>query len=259
MTFSLNFSKGIALVVGGSGGIGSVIASRLALAGTQVAITYYKNKSAAEDLCKEINQKEDKCFPYELDIRDEKAVKKLIEDLLDKFSNIHSVINAAGFDIPQKMIAELDQETWRKVIDADLNGFFNLVSSSLIHLRKNGGTYIFISSAGLSRYPPGDILSVAPKAAIESLIKGIAKEEGVNNIRANSIALGVIETGIFLRLKNEDNSFFDDKWEQAVLKNLALKRFGQPEEVADLAVFLASEQASYITGQFIAVDGGYGI
>ena len=69
----------------------------------------------------------------------------------------------------------------------------------------------------------------------------------------------MIETGIFLRLKNEDNSFFDDKWEQAVLKNLALKRFGQPEEVADLAVFLASEQASYITGQFIAVDGGYGI
>ena len=259
MTFSLNFSKGIALVVGGSGGIGSVIASRLALAGAQVAITYYKNKSAAEDLCKEINQKEDKCFPYELDIRDEKAVKKLIEDLLDKFSNIHSVINAAGFDIPQKMIAEVDQETWRKVIDADLNGFFNLVSSSLIHLRKRGGTYIFISSAGLSRYPPGDILSVAPKAAIESLIKGIAKEEGVNNIRANSIALGVIETGIFLRLKNEDNSFFDDEWEQAVLKNLALKRFGQPEEVADLAVFLASEQASYITGQFIAVDGGYGI
>lgn len=259
MTFTLKFSEGIALVVGGSGGIGSVIASRLALAGTQVAITYYKNKSAAEDLCKKINEKQDKCFPYELDIRDEKAVSKLIEDLSGKFSNIHSVINAAGFDIPQKMIADLDQATWRQVIDADLNGFFNLVSSSLSHLRKNGGTYIFISSAGLSRYPPGDILSVAPKAAIESLIKGIAKEEGVNNIRANSIALGVIETGIFLRLKNQDNSFFDDEWEKEVLKNLALKRFGQPEEVADLAVFLASEQASYITGQFIAIDGGYGI
>ena len=135
----------------------------------------------------------------------------------------------------------------------------NLVSCSLKHLRKSGGSYIFISSAGLLRYPPGDILSVAPKAAIESLIKGIAKEEGVNNIRANSIALGVIETGIFLRLKNQDNSFFDDEWEATVLKNLALKRFGKPEEVADLAVFLASEQASYITGQFIAVDGGYGI
>jgi NAD(P)-dependent dehydrogenase (short-subunit alcohol dehydrogenase family) len=259
MTISLNFAEGIALVVGGSGGIGSVIASRLALAGTQVAITYYKNKSAAEDLCKEINQRGDKCFPYKLDIRDAKAVSELTEDLLAKFSNIHSVINAAGFDIPQKMIAELDQETWRKVIDSDLNGFFNLVSSTLNHLRKNVGTYIFISSAGLSRYPPGDILSVAPKAAIESLIKGIAKEEGVNNIRANSIALGVIETGIFLRLKNEDNSFFDDEWEKAVLQNLALKRFGKPEEVADLAVFLASEEASYITGQFIAVDGGYGI
>ena len=259
MTFSLNFSKGIALVVGGSGGIGSVIASRLALAGTQVAITYYENKRAAEDLCKEINQEGDKCFPYELDIKDEKAVSELIEDILEKFSNIHSVINAAGFDIPQKMISELDQETWRKVIDSDVNGFFNLVSSSLNHLRKSGGTYIYISSAGLLRYPPGDILSVAPKAAIESLIKGIAKEEGINNIRANSIALGVIETGIFLRLKNQDNSFFDDEWEKAVLNNLALKRFGQPEEVADLAVFLASEEASYITGQLIAVDGGYGI
>ena len=259
MTFTLSFPKGIALVVGGSGGIGSVIASRLALAGTRVAITYYQNKSAAEDLCKEINQNGDQCFPYELDIRDEEAVSTLIENLLGKFSTIHSVINAAGFDIPQKMIADLDQETWRQVIDSDLNGFFNLVSSSLNHLRKGGGTYIFISSAGLLRYPPGDILSVAPKAAIESLIKGIAKEEGVNNIHANSIALGVIETGIFLRLKNQDNSFFDDEWEAAVLKNLALKRFGQPEEVADLAVFLASDEASYITGQFIAVDGGYGI
>jgi 3-oxoacyl-[acyl-carrier protein] reductase len=259
MTFTLSFPKGIALVVGGSGGIGSVIASRLALAGAQVAITYYKNKSAAEDLCKEINQNGDKCFSFELDIRDEKAVAKLVEDLLGEFSNIHSVINAAGFDIPQKMIADLDQETWHQVIDSDLNGFFNLVSCSLNHLRKSGGSYIFISSAGLLRYPPGDILSVAPKAAIESLIKGIAKEEGVNNIRANSIALGVIETGIFLRLKNQDNSFFDDEWEAAVLKNLALKRFGKPEEVADLAVFLASDEASYITGQFIAVDGGYGI
>ena len=119
------------------------------------------------------------------------------------------------------------------------------------------GSIVFISSAGLFRYPPGDALSVAPKATIEHLIKGIAKEEGVNGVRANSIALGVIDAGIFHRLLNEENTFFDEAWHEAVLNNLALKRFGQANEVSETALFLASSKAAYITGHCIPVDGGY--
>ena len=120
-----------------------------------------------------------------------------------------------------------------------------------------GGSYVHISSAGLLRYPPLDILSVAPKAAIEELIKGVAKEEGSNNIRANSIAIGVIETGIFLRLREQ--GVFDEHWVDSVQKNLPLGRFGQPEEVARMAVFLGSSLSGYTTGQLIPVDGGYGL
>jgi NAD(P)-dependent dehydrogenase (short-subunit alcohol dehydrogenase family) len=141
---------------------------------------------------------------------------------------------------------------------SDAEGAFNVVHATLPHLRAGGGgSYIHISSAGLLKYPPLDILSVVPKAAVEELIKGIAKEEGVNNIRANSIAIGVIETGIFLRLKAQ--GVFDQSWIEGVKGALPLKRFGQPEEVAQMAVFLASNRAAYTTGQLIPVDGGFGI
>ena len=141
---------------------------------------------------------------------------------------------------------------------SDAEGTFNVIHATLPHLRAGGGgSYIHISSAGLLKYPPLDILSVAPKAAVEELIKGIAKEEGINNIRANSIAIGVIETGIFLRLKEQ--GVFDDAWIEGVKSALPLKRFGQPEEVAQMAVFLASNRAAYTTGQLIPVDGGFGV
>ena len=159
----------------------------------------------------------------------------------------------------KSLLSEIDIDLWKSVMDADVNGFFNLVKSSLPHLRASEGSMVFISSAGLFKYPPGDVLSVAPKATIEHLLKGIAKEEGKNGVRANSIALGVIDTGIFHRLREENNTFFDDAWHESVLNTLALKRFGYPEEVAHTAVFLASSKAGYITGHCLPVDGGYHI
>jgi NAD(P)-dependent dehydrogenase (short-subunit alcohol dehydrogenase family) len=155
-----------------------------------------------------------------------------------------------------RLIGEVTPQEWRRVIDSDVNGFFNILHATLPHLRKQGGSYVHISSAGVIRFPPRDVLSVAPKGAIQQLIKGVAREEGVHGIRANGIAIGVIETGVFLRLKE---TAFDQAWHDAVLQTLALKRYGQPDEVADLAVFLASNRASYVTGQLIAQDGGWSL
>ena len=194
---------------------------------------------------------------YQLDNNDSKLVDETFRKVENDYGSINTLVNAAGFDIPQKFINEIDIDLWRSVIDADINGFFNLVKSGLPYLRKSQGSIVFISSAGLFKYPPGDILSVAPKATIEHVIKGIAKEEGKNGVRANSIALGVIDTGIFHRLREENDTFFDDAWHEAVLNTLAIKRFGLPKEVADTAVFLASSRAGYITGHCIPVDGGY--
>ena len=249
-----NFKKGCVLIVGGSGGIGSLCAKEFANSGAKLAITYYKNQQAAIDIANEINAD---VKIYQLDNSNSKSVHSTFKNVIKDHGSINTLVNAAGFDIPQKFIGEIDVDLWKGVIDADINGFFNLIKFGLPYLRKSKGSIVFISSAGLFKYPPGDILSVAPKATIEHLLKGIAKEEGVNGVRANSIALGIIETGIFHRLREEENTFFDDAWHEAVMNTLAIKRFGLPKEVADTAVFLASSKGGYITGHCIPVDGGY--
>ena len=249
-----NFENGCVLIVGGSGGIGSLCAEEFSISGAKVAITYYKNEQAAINLANEIDADVN---IYQLDNSNSKSVEDTFEQVVKDFGSINTLVNAAGFDIPQKFISEIDIELWREVIDADINGFFNLVKFGLPYLRESQGSIVFISSAGLFKYPPGDILSVAPKATIEHVLKGIAKEEGKNGVRANSIALGVIDTGIFHRLREENNTFFDEAWHEAVMNTLAIKRFGLPKEVADTAVFLASSKGGYITGHCIPVDGGY--
>ena len=251
-----NFQAGCVLIVGGSGGIGSLCAKEFVNAGAKVAITYYKNEQAAVDIAKNIDGG---IQVFQLDNSKSDSVNRVMNEIIEKFGSINTIVNAAGFDIPQKFIGEIDIDLWKSVMDADVNGFFNLVKSGLPHLRASEGSMVFISSAGLFKYPPGDVLSVAPKATIEHLLKGIAKEEGKNGVRANSIALGVIDTGIFHRLREENNTFFDDAWHESVLNTLALKRFGYPEEVAHTAVFLASSKAGYITGHCLPVDGGYHI
>ncbi|MBT3851683.1 MAG: SDR family oxidoreductase [Gammaproteobacteria bacterium] len=252
----INFQNGCVLIVGGSGGIGSLCAKQFADEGAKVAITYFKNEKAANDVASGINSDVE---VYQLDNKDPVSVQSAMDDIAKKYGGINTIVNAAGFDIPQKFITDIDIDLWKSVMDADINGFFNLIKSGLPYLRESKGSIVFISSAGLFKYPPGDVLSVAPKATIEHVLKGIAKEEGSNGVRANSIALGIIETGIFHRLREENNTFFDDAWHEAVMNTLALKRFGNPEEVANTAVFLASSKAGYITGHCIPVDGGYHI
>ncbi|MDC0333177.1 SDR family oxidoreductase [Gammaproteobacteria bacterium] len=251
-----NFKNGCVLIVGGSGGIGSLCAQEFVNAGAKVAITYFKNEQAAIDIANDIDTD---VKIYQLNNSDSKSVEDTFTKVIKDHGSINTLVNAAGFDIPQKFIGEIDIDLWKEVINADINGFFNLIRTGLPYLRKSQGSIVFISSAGLFKYPPGDILSVAPKATIEHVLKGIAKEEGKNGIRANSIALGVIDTGIFHRLREENNTFFDDAWHEAVLNTLAIKRFGFPQEVAHTAVFLASSRGGYITGHCLPVDGGYHI
>lgn len=250
------FEIGCALIIGGSGGIGSACVKKFYQEGARVVFTFNQNEVAAIELKEACDNKVEY---QQLTNQDYDQVNKLIKNISEQHGGINTIINAAGFNIPQKFISEIDPALWRKVIDEDVNGFFNIISATLPIMRASRGSYIFISSAGLFKYPPGDVLSVAPKATIEHTIKGIAKEEGIHGVRANSIALGVINTGIFHRLLNEENSFFDDKWHEGVMSSLAIKRFGLSEEVAETAYFLASSSSGYITGHCIPVDGGYHI
>lgn len=252
-----DFPEGLALVIGGSGGVGASICEALAAAGSDVALTYNSNEARAKEFAEKIKTTGKHAEYHQLSIGDADRVKALIDQIAST-ARIHTVVIAAGSDIEQLMIRDLTPDKWKAVVDADVNGFFNIVHASLPHMKAaGGGSYVHISSAGLHKWPERDALSVAPKAAIEWLIQGIAKEEGQFNIRANSVAIGVINAGIFKRLWAE--GVFDEAWKNAVQAGLCVKRWGEPEEVANAVVYLASNKAGYVTGQLLSVDGGYGV
>ena len=249
-----DFPEGSAIVIGGSGGIGSAICKTFASHGVPVVFSYHGNETAANDLQKEILDHGGVVSSKKLSINDKTQVESFFQELQNE--RIHSIVNATGSDIRMKWINELSYEEWDDVMRTDADGFFNIIKNSLPILRKFGGSYTTLSSIGLSRWPAKDVLSVAPKAAIDALINGIAKEEGRNNIRANSIQLGIIEAGIFLRIKGKD---YDDRYIEAAKNNTALKKLGEAQDVADAVIFLASDRAKYITGQTLYLDGGYRI
>ena len=249
-----DFPEGSAIVIGGSGGIGSAICKTFASHGVPVVFSYHGNETAANDLKKEILDHGGVVSSKKLSINDKTQVEDFFQELQNE--RIHSIVNATGSNIRMKWINELSYEEWDDVMRTDADGFFNIIKNSLPILRKYGGSYTTLSSIGLSRWPAKDVLSVAPKAAIDALINGIAKEEGRNNIRANSIQLGIIEAGIFLRIKGKD---YDDRYIEAAKNNTALKKLGEAQDVADAVIFLASNRAKYITGQTLYLDGGYRI
>jgi NAD(P)-dependent dehydrogenase (short-subunit alcohol dehydrogenase family) len=250
-----DFPQGVALVIGGSGGIGSAIALGFAAAGVPLAITYRHHEDAAVSVAEQIRAGGGLCSVHPIELGNLDSVKGCLDELVEQHGTIHSVAHAAGTHIEQPYISQLTPEQWRNTMDWDVNGFFHVAHAALPHLRKSRGSIVFISSAGLKRFPPGDVLSVAPKAAIEALMRGIAREEGRNGIRANIVAVGVVDAGMFPKLVERGE--LSQEWIDAATRNTPLRRFGTPEEVADAALFLASSRARYITGQTLFVDGGY--
>jgi NAD(P)-dependent dehydrogenase (short-subunit alcohol dehydrogenase family) len=250
-----DFPEGVVLVVGGSGGIGSAIARGFAAADVTLGITYRHNKEAADAVADEIRNGGGTCSVHQVSLGDLESVKACIEELVDEHGQIHTIAHAAGTHIDQPYVSRVTPEQWRNTMDWDVNGFFHVAHAALPHLRESHGSIVFVSSAGLKRFPPGDVLSVAPKGAIEALIRGIAREEGRYGVRANNVAVGVVDAGMFPKLVERGE--LSQEWIDAATRNTPLRRFGKPSEIADAAVFLASSRARYITGQTLFVDGGY--
>lgn len=250
------FPAGAAIVFGGSGGIGQHVAKAFAAAGSDVAIVYRTKQDVAERVAGEIQASGRKATTHAADVTQPVEVEAAVAAAIKAHQRLHTVAWAAGPVVEQMLIADVKRELWRKSIDIEVHGFFNAVQATLPHLRASGGgSYVHMGSAGHVWFPQKDVLSVAPKAANEALIKGLAKEEGRNGIRANSVLVGVIEAGMFLELLKR--GVFDQKWIDKVQELLALKRWGKPEEVGQAAVFLASN--GYVTGQQINVSGGFGV
>jgi NAD(P)-dependent dehydrogenase (short-subunit alcohol dehydrogenase family) len=212
----------------------------------------------AEKVAKEIRALGRKASLHQVDVTDPKLVDAAVDGAVREHGRVHTVVFGAGPVVEQVMLADTSLELWQRSINTEVNGFFNVVQASVPRMRAaGGGSFVHLGSAGHMWWPAKDGLSVAPKAANEALVKGIAKEEGRNNIRANSVLVGVIEAGMFLELLKR--GVFDQKWIDETQKLLALKRWGKPEEIGHAAVFLASNRGAYVTGQQINVSGGFGV
>ncbi|WP_375739043.1 SDR family NAD(P)-dependent oxidoreductase [Pseudomonas boanensis] len=252
------FPDGATLVFGGSGGIGQGVAVEFARAGVPVAVGYRSKADVAQRVADQIREEGVNASTHQVDVTDAAQVKATLDAAIEAHGRVHTIVWAAGPFVNQRHISEMSRDDWRRAIDVEVMGFFNAAKAALPHLRASGGgSFVTLGSAGHLRWPDRDGLSVAPKATNESLVKGLAREEGRHNIRANSILVGVIEAGMFPQLLEQGQ--FNQKWIDETMKMLALKRWGKPEEIGRAAVFLASDNAGYITGQQLNVSGGYGI
>lgn len=252
------FPPGAALIIGGSGGLGAAIAQQFAIDGSDVAITYNSNEAAGQAVAQGIAAQERTASVHQLNAADLQGIERVIADAIAQHGRIHTLVFAAAGVAHQLHISEFTDELWNEHIHAEVTGFYKLCRGLIPHFRaQGGGSIVHIGSGGHLIWPARDGLSVIPKAANEAVIRGIASEEGQFNIRANSVLVGVIEAGMFLKLKAQ--GVFTPEWEAMVKAMLPMRRFGKGEDIANAAVFLASNKANYITGQTLAVAGGFGV
>ena len=253
-----DFPDGATIVFGGSGGIGRVVALEFARAGSAVAVCYRSKHDVAEATAQAIRVTGVEASIHQVDVRDPAAVRRAVDEAAAAHGRLHSMVWGAGPLVGQDRIADWSIDQHRNAMEIEAFGFFHAAQALIPHMRAHGGgSFVHLGSAGHDWFPKLDGLSVVPKASNEALIKGIAKEEGVNEIRANSVLVGVIDAGMFHELSQA--GAFDQAWIDETRKLLALKRWGRAEDVGQAAVFLASARANYVTGQVISVSGGFGV
>jgi NAD(P)-dependent dehydrogenase (short-subunit alcohol dehydrogenase family) len=248
------FGDGVAIVAGGSGGIGAAIVRDLAAHGSNVALTYHSNRAAAEALSDDVGRAGREAEIGRLDLQDAEAAKSFVDGVVARFGRLHSVVYAAGPPLKLDFISQLRPDTWSKVFRADVDGCFNLIWACLPHLkRQGGGSVVAVITAAVDRPPPKDILSAAPKAAIQALIRGLAREEGRFGIRANCVGPGWIDAGLGAEaMASLDQQAYIDRF----LAQIPLRRVGQAEEIAQAVTYLLSDRAKYVTGASLPVAGG---
>jgi len=239
-------TKKVALVTGGSRGIGAAIAKRLAADGAHVAITYAKDADAASSVVKAIEQSGGKAIAIQANAGDAQAVKNAVEKTVSTFGGLDVLVNNAGTAIP-KAFEETTLEELDRVIDTNVRGVFVATQAALKHM-KSGGRIIMIGSCvGERMMTPGLVPYSATKGAVKMFTQGLSREVGSRGITVNNVQPGPIDTDL--------NPAAGD-WAAPQKAATALGRYGSVDEVAALVAFVAGPESSYITGANLTVDGG---
>jgi 3-oxoacyl-[acyl-carrier protein] reductase len=236
----------IALITGGSRGIGAAIAKRLACNGASVAITYTKGADAAASVVKEIEQGGGKAIAVQADAADAGAIKAAVEKTVAALGRLDVLVNNAGTAIPKKF-EEATLEELDRVIDINVRGVFVTTQAALKHMNDGGRIIMIGSCVGERDLTPGLASYSATKGAVKMFTQGLAREVGSRRITVNNVQPGPIDTDL--------NPAAGD-WATPQIANTALGRYGHVDEVAALVAFVAGPESSYITGANLTVDGG---
>lgn len=238
----------VALVTGGSRGIGRAIVQAFAAAGAKVALVYRGSKEAAEKLEQEVNAAGGVAKAYQVDVTDAAAAQSCVEQVEKDLGPVSILVNNAGI-IKDDLFVRMEPEAWQSVLATNLGGAYNFCRAVAYPMMKaRRGRIINVSSIAAEHVNQGQTNYAASKGAINAFTRSLAVELASRNVTVNAIAPGFIETDMSEAVRNKAGDL--------IKKLIPMRRVGKPEEVAQLALFLASDESAYITGQVLTVDGG---
>ncbi|MCD6599122.1 MAG: 3-oxoacyl-[acyl-carrier-protein] reductase [Dehalococcoidia bacterium] len=238
----------VSLVTGASRGIGRAIALKLASLGSKVAINYREGEVAANSVVREIVSQDREAISVKADVADSKAVKAMMQKVNAEWGKIDILVNNAGIT-RDNLLLRMPDKAWDDVLNTNLRGAYLCTKFALRPMiKQQWGRIISVASIAGLIGNAGQTNYSASKAGIIAFTKSVAREVGSRNITANAVAPGFIKTQMTEKLP--------DAIKESILSMTSLRRFGEPEDVAEVVAFLASDRASYITGQVISIDGG---
>ncbi len=241
----------VALIAGGSGAIGSAIAERLASDGVKIFVGFHRNQGAAETGVAKIAAAGGNGEVVHLDVNSSSGSEEVCQHVFSVCGRLDILVNCAAINMEAPALG-IEDEAWNRVMEVNLTGAFRLCRAAAKYMMLNRwGRIINVSSVSSGFGGRGQMNYAASKAGLESMTRVLALELGRKGILANCVAPGVIETKMSERIRQA--------YEGALVESIALRRFGQAEEVAAVVAFIASDASAYVTGQVIRVDGGMGL